>query len=157
MFILCYSRPTFLLIVECMLFAVLGLVFFQTTVYMKMYWCVLRRYIEYCILGQWHRDWRWPSQQKHCMVYGQKCQIQKSSWKWLDSFSLLNYILKSLHSTCTAHFMPSNRWARGIVFLSSSSVCAYIHVPFSALTLLVGRQEGHPACEWWGVGVVIHL
>jgi len=30
----------------------------------------------------------------------------------------------------------------------------------SALTLLVGRQEGHPACkktEWWGAGVVICL
>jgi len=34
-------------------------------------------------------------------------------------------------------------------------VCA-----FSALTLLVGRQEWHPACkktEWWGAGVVICL
>ena len=32
--------------------------------------------------------------------------------------------------------------------------------PFSALTLLVGRQEGHPACkktEWWGAGMVICL
>jgi len=31
---------------------------------------------------------------------------------------------------------------------------------FSALTLLVGRQEGHPACkktEWWGAGAVICL
>jgi len=31
---------------------------------------------------------------------------------------------------------------------------------FSALLLLVGRQEGHPACkktEWWGAGVVICL
>ena len=31
---------------------------------------------------------------------------------------------------------------------------------WSALTLLVGRQEGHPACkktEWWGAGVVICL
>jgi len=30
--------------------------------------------------------------------------------------------------------------------------------PDSALTLLVGRQEGHPACkktEWWDVGVVV--
>jgi len=30
----------------------------------------------------------------------------------------------------------------------------------SALTLLAGRQEGHPACkktEWWGAGVVICL
>jgi len=29
-----------------------------------------------------------------------------------------------------------------------------------ALMLLVGRQEGHPACkktEWWGAGVVICL
>ena len=34
------------------------------------------------------------------------------------------------------------------------------HIAFSALTLLVGRQEGHPACkktEWWGAGVVICL
>ena len=33
-------------------------------------------------------------------------------------------------------------------------------MPFSALTLLVGRQEGHPACkktEWWGVGMVVCL
>ena len=31
---------------------------------------------------------------------------------------------------------------------------------FSALTLLVGSQEGHPACkktEWWGAGMVICL
>ena len=30
----------------------------------------------------------------------------------------------------------------------------------SALTLLVGRHEGHPACkktEWWGAGMVICL
>jgi len=28
---------------------------------------------------------------------------------------------------------------------------------FSVLTLLVGRQEGHPACkkaEWWGAGMM---
>jgi len=32
------------------------------------------------------------------------------------------------------------------------------YLNFSALTLLVGRQEGHPVCkktEWWGAGVVI--
>jgi len=36
----------------------------------------------------------------------------------------------------------------------------YIMHAFSALTLLVGRQEGHSACkktEWWGAGVVICL
>jgi len=33
-------------------------------------------------------------------------------------------------------------------------------VSICALTLLVGRQEGHPACkktEWWDAGVVICL
>jgi len=37
---------------------------------------------------------------------------------------------------------------------------SYYGSAFSALTLLVGRQEGHPACkktEWWGDGVVICL
>jgi len=36
----------------------------------------------------------------------------------------------------------------------------YKNLAFSALTLLVGRQEGHPACkkpEWWGAGMVICL
>ena len=34
----------------------------------------------------------------------------------------------------------------------------YMMIAFSALTLLVGRQEGHPACkktEWWGAGMVV--
>jgi len=42
-----------------------------------------------------------------------------------------------------------------VVLYASIVVCA-----FSALTLLVGRQEGHPACKktkWWGAGVVICL
>ena len=36
----------------------------------------------------------------------------------------------------------------------------WLLIAFSALTLLVGRQEGHPACkktEQWGAGVVICL
>jgi len=40
------------------------------------------------------------------------------------------------------------------------SVQASSAFAFSALMLLVGRQEGHPACktlEWWGAGVVICL
>jgi len=52
-----------------------------------------------------------------------------------------------------------------LYFLVPSSCCFSIllHVSisaFSALTLLVGRQEGHPACkktEWWGAGMVICL
>jgi len=36
----------------------------------------------------------------------------------------------------------------------------FFNYSFSALMLLVGRQDGHPACkktEWWGAGVVICL
>jgi len=48
------------------------------------------------------------------------------------------------------HFLCSFQF---IFFIFFSSVA------FSALTLLVGRQEGHPACkkEWWSTGVVICL
>jgi len=46
-------------------------------------------------------------------------------------------------------------WSELAKLLARNTVTA-----FSALTLLVGWQEGHPACnktEWWGAGVVICL
>jgi len=39
-------------------------------------------------------------------------------------------------------------------------IYTFLHLAFSALTLLVGLQEGHPACkktERWGAGMVICL
>ena len=48
-------------------------------------------------------------------------------------------------------------WGGG---MSGIDTALYSLSAFSALTLLVGRQEGHPACkktEWWGAGVVICL
>ena len=30
-------------------------------------------------------------------------------------------------------------------------------ISFSALTLLVGRQEGHPACKTLGVGLLVMM
>jgi len=52
-----------------------------------------------------------------------------------------------------------------IIFLEHQEVCfsgsfAVTLCTFSALTLLVGRQKGHPACkklECWDAGVVICL
>jgi len=45
--------------------------------------------------------------------------------------------------------------------VSSNCVCLQVFdSAFSALTLLVGRQEGHPACkktEWWYADVVVCL
>jgi len=49
-------------------------------------------------------------------------------------------------------------WLAYCALDSIGAVCSVY--AFSALTLLVGRQEGHPACkktEWWGAGVVICL
>jgi len=41
----------------------------------------------------------------------------------------------------------------GAVSKSKSIECDIF--PFSALTLLVGRQEGHPACKKLGVGLLV--
>jgi len=42
-----------------------------------------------------------------------------------------------------------------LLFLNYSSLCT--KNPFSALTLLVGRQEGHPACKKLSGGVLVWL
>jgi len=50
---------------------------------------------------------------------------------------------------------------RNSYFIAICEFCVsvFCHTAFSALTLLVGRQEGHPACkkQWWGAGVVVCL
>ena len=38
-----------------------------------------------------------------------------------------------------------------IVLTANLMVCFLMVVTFSALTLLAGRQEGHPACKKWGM------
>jgi len=43
------------------------------------------------------------------------------------------------------------------VFLSVEILAAFDTVIFSALTLLVGRQEGHPACKKLSGGVLAWL
>jgi len=66
------------------------------------------------------------------------------------------YIKKNFHLLyvfCPSVFLGIH--SQNIIFH-----CTIYHVAFSALTLLVGRQEGHPACkktEWWGAVVVICL
>ena len=43
--------------------------------------------------------------------------------------------------------------APGELEVSKSMECDIF--PFNALTLLVGRQEGHPACKKLGVGLLV--
>ena len=41
----------------------------------------------------------------------------------------------------------------GELWVNNSMECAFFS--FSALTLLVGRQEGHPVCKQLGVGLLV--
>ena len=82
---------------------------------------------------------------------------------WLQACSAaINYrVNPKLHIQCGAPEYVSLcifNWCSSR--LSSSSVLFVFYLAFSALTLLVEWQEGHPACkklEWWGTGVVICL
>jgi len=64
--------------------------------------------------------------------------------------------LQTVH--CFLKEMREFRVRAGSVSEVSIRVRNRVHT-FSALTLLVGRQEGHPACkkQWWGAGMVICL
>ena len=49
-------------------------------------------------------------------------------------------------------------WAHSILFICELVFnCLLVHCAFSALTLLVGRQEGHPACKKLSGGVLAWL
>jgi len=70
-------------------------------------------------------------------IYGINCQFSSS----LVPFFLLHGVHALVILLCF------------ILWFIIKILCA-----FSALTLLAGRQEGHPACKkWWGAGVVICL
>ena len=52
------------------------------------------------------------------------------------------------------------RYARTPLQLTHPTTITTDNIAFSALALLAGRQERHPACkktEWWGAGVVFCL
>ena len=52
------------------------------------------------------------------------------------------------------NYMYTMRQKKGTNFLSCAS---FLNIAFSALTLLVGRQKGHPACKKLRVGVLVWL
>jgi len=62
---------------------------------------------------------------------------------------------------CTADTFPTvSHKISNIFSFRAFSASAFSASASSGLTVLVGRQEEHPACkktEWWGAGVVICL
>ena len=69
-------------------------------------------------------------------------------WSWTE--------LKYSSQTAVLELQPIN--CVTLMRVTNNASCIWVNG--SALTLLVGRQEGHPSCkktEWWGTGMVICL
>jgi len=60
--------------------------------------------------------------------------------------------MASLRSSLATSVLGGERGFRGLAFS-----CILFTAAFSALTLLVGRQEGHPACKKTSGGVLAWL
>ena len=60
---------------------------------------------------------------------------------------------------CTPNFVPRPLWQINFTGLKHCEFCSALccAFPFSALTLLVGQQEGHPACKKLSGGVLTWL
>jgi len=93
----------------------------------------------------------------------------KVSGDWRQISKLQNKVRYRLHSflvhissfsSAFTRIVPVTIFATISSFLYINTLPHFEHYAFSALTLLVGRQEGHLACkktEWWGAGMVICL
>jgi len=58
------------------------------------------------------------------------------------------------------HLPPGGQNVEFFYLFVCLSLCLFVYFAFSALTLLVRWQEGHPACkktEWWDAGMVMCL
>ena len=105
----------------------------------------------------------WSSQKCRCsFTYSRQilCVSRQASCCLLVCISCCIWIVRS---PCTANcqLVSVRRFVECAVFTLCTLLIyspSFLHA-FSALTLLVGRQEGHPACkkQWWGAGVVICL
>jgi len=86
----------------------------------------------------------------HVEARAAMCNVIKSL-KSVSCMLLTVIEYKCLTFCYAAHF---NEWRRSWRFSPSALMLNGKIFPFSALTLLVGREEGHPACKNLGVGLV---
>ena len=70
-------------------------------------------------------------------------------------------MLPHISTMCACRIFPHKLpFSKALLIILIFFVFLFESYAFSALTLLVGRQEGHLACkitEWWGFGMVICL
>ena len=62
-----------------------------------------------------------------------------------------------VHAGVPAAYSPTVRPVLPSTFLVFGTTVLFCFIAFSALTLLVGRQEGHPACKKQSAGVLVWL
>jgi len=78
------------------------------------------------------------------MIFPKLCQPEKSQPKTEKTFVVFSSVVVGLfHEYCSINSIQLNRALRPVEATG-----------FSALTLLVGRQEGHPACKTLSGGVL---
>jgi len=87
----------------------------------------------------WHTLW------KNSQFRFSQCQASSGSFRLAHIFNFNNF----------CHRFWSN--ADSCITFDFSVVSVYWHIAFSALTLLVGWQEGHPACKKLSGGVLAWL
>ena len=100
----------------------------------------------------WATDGSNPSSSIHTDACHTGPRLVTTEWVWhaasfAAAWSYLRFLVWNL--------LPPNTYTTILWLIYKSTCCA-----FSVLTLLVGWQEGHPACkktEWWGAGMVICL
>jgi len=79
----------------------------------------------------------------------------------VNSFHYVQVNLQTYYDMMLQNRKEATRWSRRFHHFFVFIINYYhtiIHCVFSALMLLVGRQEGHLACkksDWWGAGMVI--
>jgi len=81
---------------------------------------------------------------------------------WNRSVCIYRVAVVKLHSTYIPagfrrHFMYKTLEKRLLLWYYLNTLCMYNSVAFSALMLLVGRQEGHPACKKQSGEVLVWL
>jgi len=94
---------------------------------------------------QWlgHCWWRWPD---HSYAGSGR---RRQSWRCAQS--VVHFTLCGILDLNSSGYMSLFLWQIMWHFIMYLYTCAFSARAFSALTLLVGRQEGHPACKKWVV------
>jgi len=120
------------------------------------------------------QNWSWmrlPDLDPNCQMLFRNWSVWSSILRaWRRLCSSLRWRKLSVKYTFFSPFLASYfllllwQWSRNLSWWHMQLVLIKVRLVIlfcnSALTLLAGRQEGHPACkktEWWDAGVVICL